>query len=197
VIKNCSARNYGSLLLKESKMFRESISAVGIASKGGNIFERISACIEPIRDNKRAFFAALCTITVFFALAVMGFPPIMKDVSETALAEIHPPLTVTVINTKDQTRQRAKSLEPFVQAQKTGIVFDQKAMYDHAISLGFSSADLFEVTYIYNIRPSWSGYYVNEQSSTFTLENIQTETFIPFSTLTKIDAFFELMYRMI
>jgi hypothetical protein len=200
VIQSCSARNYGFLLLKESKMQRESITAVGIASKGEHVFERISACIAPIRGNKKTFFAALCTVTFFLAVAVLGFPSIMKDVSETALAGVYPPLTVNVAAVNDNgasVKQRIKSLESYIQIQKNGISFDQKAMYDHARSLNLSSNDFVEVTYIYNIRPSWSGYYVNEQKANFLVEDIQTQKFIPFSSSTPIDEFFELIYRLL
>jgi hypothetical protein len=195
VIRNCSKSDYGLLLLKEAQAQRVQNTAVGMTSKMGNVFERVNACITPIRGSKKAFLATLCYVAAFLVLATKGFSPIMKDISETALAGKYSPLEVRVISSGD--KRRVESLDPFVRLQSNGIGFDQKRLYDKAISLGFSPNDTIDVFYIYNIRPSWSGYYVNTQNVIFAIKDIQTRTFIPFSTLTPVDAFFEFIYRLL
>jgi beta-lactamase regulating signal transducer with metallopeptidase domain len=196
VMKNFSKSDYGLLLLKEAQAHRIRNAAVGMLSAGSNASERIGACIVPIRDNKKAVLAALCTVAAFLALAIIGFPPAMKDVSETGLAGIFPPVEVNV-SSATISRHRIESLESGIQVQKNGISFDQMELYNHALSIGLSPSDTIDVTYIYNIRPSWSGYYVNTQNVVFTVADIQNQSFIPFTSLTRVDAFFEFIYWLL
>jgi hypothetical protein len=190
------------LLLKEAQTAMVSSTAVGIASKGGNVAERIHACISPILLHKKAVLSAFCVASIFLAFAVPGFSSIMKTISETPLRAVYKnALIINVVSmTESDTATKTRpmnELAQFISITNEGINIDQNAMLVYAQSAGLSENDVINVDYLKGVRPSWSMYYAITRTATFPVKDIQSITFMPFKKQPPIDAFSDFVSQLL
>jgi hypothetical protein len=62
-----------------------------------------------------------------------------------------------------------------INASKNGLTIDENAMYNHAISLGFTDDSILRIIHIYGLRLDMGGVAVTYEDLNFALGNLKTE----------------------
>ncbi len=75
-----------------------------------------------------------------------------------------------------------EGMERFIRVQEDGVAFDEKGMYEYALSLGLKPEQRLDALYVVGTRPSLGEVFQYLEGVDFSVGELQTETvFIPFN----------------
>lgn len=169
VIRACSAREYGLLLLREAQNASASALLPGIVSEAGGTYERIAACVTPPLVKRGAAISAALFVAV---VLLVGFAGMRTSV-------LKEPMTVTV--TLGQENEAFPGAEKYVLLTGEGISLDHAGLAAYASSAGLGPGQGLRVSVFEARRQTLASEYTIHGGGVFTVGELATEDiFFPY-----------------